>query len=133
MCHELNLFIYFKDPRYFTSVVRPFIRNKMEKEFVDFWLLEDMEKLEDYTNVDLFHSLNCLEKCLLVSTYVKHDRELATILANRIGTGATKDELYNELFDDVLNFDMLDNEQALKFEQTDSASQASRAEEEKGN
>jgi hypothetical protein len=38
-CHELNIFIYFKDPEYFQKVVREYIENKMEKTFVDFYLL----------------------------------------------------------------------------------------------
>jgi hypothetical protein len=37
--HEMNLFLYFKDPEYFEKIARPFLVNKMEKTFVDFWLL----------------------------------------------------------------------------------------------
>lgn len=38
-CHELNFFLYVKDKPFFNEVVRPFIRNKMEKTFVDWYLL----------------------------------------------------------------------------------------------
>lgn len=43
-CHELNLFIYFKDPKFFKTVVKPFIKNKIEKTFVDFFLLHEWKK-----------------------------------------------------------------------------------------
>lgn len=39
-CHEFNVFLKLKDPKYFEEVVRPFLSNKMEKTFVDYWLLE---------------------------------------------------------------------------------------------
>jgi hypothetical protein len=48
-CHELNLFLKMKDPEYFESVVRPFLANKIEKTFVDYWLLDldaDMKTFE---------------------------------------------------------------------------------------
>ena len=38
-CHELNTFIKFKDPDYFSKVVEPFISNKLNKTFVDLALL----------------------------------------------------------------------------------------------
>ena len=38
-CHEFNLFLKMKDPQYFEAVVKPFLMNKIEKTFVDYWLL----------------------------------------------------------------------------------------------
>lgn len=37
-----------KDPDFFESVVRPFLINKMEKTFVDFWLLDMDDALMTY-------------------------------------------------------------------------------------
>lgn len=37
-----------KDPQYFEQVVKPFLLNKMEKTFVDYWLLELDEALWPY-------------------------------------------------------------------------------------
>ena len=34
-----------KDPAYFDQVVRPFLTNKIEKTFVDYWLLDYDEAL----------------------------------------------------------------------------------------
>lgn len=47
-CHELNIFLYFKDYTFFEEVVRPFIRNKIEKRFVDYFLLNDKDNLNVY-------------------------------------------------------------------------------------
>jgi hypothetical protein len=43
-CHELHFFLRRKDPAFFASVVRPFLENKMDKTFLDEWLLDrDLE------------------------------------------------------------------------------------------
>ena len=46
--HELNLFIRSKDPLYFTRTVRPFLVNKLEKTFVDYWLLGMAESMTQF-------------------------------------------------------------------------------------
>jgi hypothetical protein len=38
-CHELNIFIFFKDRPYFDEIVRPYLSHKMEKTFIDYYLL----------------------------------------------------------------------------------------------
>jgi len=40
MCHELNLFLFFKDLAYFETYVKEFLVNKLEKTFVDYFLLQ---------------------------------------------------------------------------------------------
>ena len=64
-CHELNTFIKFKDPGYFSKVVEPFISNKLNKTFVDLALLGDIEALH-YCSVEKFQQLNAFEQALLV-------------------------------------------------------------------
>lgn len=61
-CHELNLFLYRRDADFFRSVVRPFIEQKAEKQFVDFWLLE--KPLDSFLAIDRFQQLNTLERVL---------------------------------------------------------------------
>jgi len=51
-CHELHLFIFFKDRIYFEQVVKPYLASKMEKTFVDFYLLEMFEKVLPFATVD---------------------------------------------------------------------------------
>ncbi len=38
--HEFNLFLRLKDPQFFENAVKPFLFNKIEKTFVDYWLLD---------------------------------------------------------------------------------------------
>ena len=38
--HEFNLFLKLKDPSFFDKAVKPFLSNKIEKTFVDYWLLD---------------------------------------------------------------------------------------------
>ncbi|KAG0277719.1 hypothetical protein BGZ95_005470 [Linnemannia exigua] len=62
-CHELNLFLYKKDRKYFDDVVAPFIKNKLIKSFIDDYLIGT--SLEKYTTLKEFNLLTCMEKCLL--------------------------------------------------------------------
>jgi hypothetical protein len=47
-CHELNFFIAKRDPAYFTQVVQPFLETKMEKQFMDHYLLGHFDKCLAY-------------------------------------------------------------------------------------
>jgi Fe2+ or Zn2+ uptake regulation protein len=51
-CHEFNFFLFKKDPGYFSKIVKPLIEYKMEKTFVDFYLLGQYQHL-----VSIFNSL----------------------------------------------------------------------------
>lgn len=62
-CHELHFFLYRRDPEFFKAVVRPFLANKLEKQFVDRWLLD--EPLEEYLQPWQFDRLNAFERVLL--------------------------------------------------------------------
>ena len=62
-CHELNFFIYQKDPEFFQSVVRPYLKNKHHRTFLDEWLLEyDLQK---YLQPWEYSQLNVVERILL--------------------------------------------------------------------
>jgi hypothetical protein len=45
ICHELNVFIKRNDPEFFKKVVQPFIKSKINKAFVDLYLLNDQAVL----------------------------------------------------------------------------------------
>ena len=93
VCHEVNLFLFFKDPEYFKTVVRPFISNKMEKSFIDLWLVGDRDAVVKYKNIELLDRLNTLEKCLLISEVVKDSKEEAKVIADRIKLLSDQKEL----------------------------------------
>ncbi|HUQ04643.1 MAG TPA: hypothetical protein VM261_19215 [Kofleriaceae bacterium] len=62
-CHELALFIYFKDRPLFEEALRPYLASKLHKTFVDHWLLD--EDLSPYLVSWRFARLNALERALL--------------------------------------------------------------------
>ena len=62
-CHELNFFLCQKDPEFFQHVVLPHLANKMDKTFLDCWLVQD--DLRDYLRTWDHAQLNIVERILL--------------------------------------------------------------------
>ena len=63
VCHELNLFLLVHDLPFFDRVVRPYLANKMQKQFMDDYLLgSDLSK---YTQPWRLAQLNAVERVLL--------------------------------------------------------------------
>lgn len=73
-CHELNFFLFKRDKPFFNEIVKPFIRNKMEKTFVDWYLLaiectpnQFTERILSYIDgFSFYEELNGFELCLLI-------------------------------------------------------------------
>ncbi|ORZ18099.1 hypothetical protein BCR42DRAFT_413153 [Absidia repens] len=62
--HELNLWIKYKDTSYFENNIKPFIKDKIDKTFMDDYLID--ADLTRYANdLYLFQQLNVAEKALL--------------------------------------------------------------------
>ena len=57
-CHEINIFLYFKDIIFFENVVKPFLKNKIQKTFVDFFLLDMKTEIIKYSEVSKISKLN---------------------------------------------------------------------------
>ncbi|KRW99096.1 hypothetical protein PPERSA_07349 [Pseudocohnilembus persalinus] len=74
-CHEINIFLYIKDKPFFEEVVKPFIANKIEKSFVDYFLLDDKQVLNQYAQTHQLSLMNYMEKCLLVSYLAKNEQK----------------------------------------------------------
>ena len=71
VCHELNFFLSKRDPEFFNSVVRPFLLCKMEKTFVDHYLLGNHKDLAvGYQSINKLNKLNTFEKCLLIDSFI---------------------------------------------------------------
>jgi len=62
-CHELNFFLFKKDPELFKEVVRPYLENKLERTFLDDWLLG--RDMRPYLDAWAFERLNAVERILL--------------------------------------------------------------------
>jgi hypothetical protein len=62
-CHELHLFLYFRDRAFFDAVIRPYLQHKRVKTFLDHWLLD--ADLTPYTEPARLARLNACERALL--------------------------------------------------------------------
>ncbi|HMO13362.1 MAG TPA: hypothetical protein PKD64_06235 [Pirellulaceae bacterium] len=62
-CHELHLFLRHKDPAFFDEVVKPYLSQKRDKTFLDYFLLGS--ELDNYINSWQFDQLNTVERALL--------------------------------------------------------------------
>lgn len=113
----MNLFIRKRDPEYFRAVVVPLIQCKMEKQFIDYYLLEDYAHVAQY--FEKVDQLNAMEQCLLVDSLIQvGEEEKATMLAKRLDELMEKErsadpngtvQRENKIFDLVLNLNNLSN------------------------
>ncbi|MCB9878068.1 MAG: hypothetical protein H6835_10745 [Planctomycetes bacterium] len=62
-CHEVHFFLWNKDRAFFDRIVRPYLQNKLDKTFLDRWLLE--QDLTEFLQPWAFERLNVVEKILL--------------------------------------------------------------------
>lgn len=76
-CHELNIFLWKKDPEFFKAVIQPYLKNKKEKTFIDDFLIG--RDLTAYLRPQRFNRLNVFEKVLL-STRVSREKTVAAYL-----------------------------------------------------
>ena len=72
VCHELNFFLSRRDPEFFSIVIRPFLQCKMEKTFIDHYLLGNFKELiATNISMDKVYTLNIFEKCLLIDALIQ--------------------------------------------------------------
>eukprot|EP01022_Parablepharisma_sp_SALTPOND_P023502 TRINITY_DN4_c0_g1_i6.p1 TRINITY_DN4_c0_g1~~TRINITY_DN4_c0_g1_i6.p1 ORF type:complete len:2304 (-),score=338.43 TRINITY_DN4_c0_g1_i6:3914-10825(-) len=111
--HELHLFIYKKDPEYFNKVVKVYLQNKMEKTFIDYYLLGNITEMLEFANSpSMFESMNPLEKALLVEALVLNGKkDLAKGIAQRMRNALLSQKKtaaeQNRIFDTVLSLGAL--------------------------
>ncbi|MSU34164.1 MAG: hypothetical protein EXS36_03450 [Pedosphaera sp.] len=84
-CHELNLFLSRKDPKFFAEVIKPYLLNKQNPTFLDDYLLE--ADLKRYLEPWAYARLNVVERVLLArrlpgeaAPTARHLRELWELL-----------------------------------------------------
>ncbi|RKO85252.1 hypothetical protein BDK51DRAFT_35210, partial [Blyttiomyces helicus] len=64
VCHELNLFLKFKDPAFFAAVVAPHLRDKAERDPIDVYLLADVHACRHLLATHRAKQLNAAERVL---------------------------------------------------------------------
>ncbi len=80
-CHEVHLFLYFKDRAFFDAVVRPHLAHKRTKTFIDHWLLE--AELAPYLEPRGLARLNAFELALLARR-MRGEPALVRLLDDRV-------------------------------------------------
>ncbi|MCX7048726.1 MAG: hypothetical protein NTX50_24975, partial [Candidatus Sumerlaeota bacterium] len=102
--HELHFFLYKKDPAFFKVSVLPFLRNKKDKTFLDWWLIAAIDgnskapELSEWLKPWRHAQLNVVEKILLAQRLAA-DREGAARLVNEQFRLLPPDiDRYNHLF-----------------------------------
>lgn len=65
VCNEVNFYVYRKDTEFFNSSVAPLLRSKVQKGFMDLYMLGD--DVSAYASVTKYQSLNTLERILLAN------------------------------------------------------------------
>ena len=105
--HEINLFLYFKYPKLFDKYVKNMLKYKYEKTFIDYFLLDDYEKLLDYLNPLKIKLLPINELCLLMIKIVEKKPDEAKKIKDIIKSRIEKpEEIENLLF---TNFNIMMN------------------------
>jgi hypothetical protein len=111
-CHELNYFLSKKDPQFFGEVVRPYLKNKKDKTFLDRFLIGD--DLSRYLEPWEYGRLNTVERVLLAQRVngeqdrtARHLNELLRLLPPNIDR-----QLF--LFDAGVQAGGLDTDDAVK-------------------
>ena len=89
--HETNIYLYFHHNDFFNKYIYPILKYKSEKTFIDFFLLDDKEKIKEYCELQNINQLNIFEKCLLIYSIRKENKDLAISLARQI-----RSECYKE-------------------------------------
>ena len=112
--HELNLFLFFKDRAYFEGYIKPFLMNKIEKTFVDYFLLEDNEGILNYSSLDKITKLNAMEKVLLLIYLLNNKKideatSIAQYLENENKTISYDKKTFKKYFDTILGSKSIEN------------------------
>ncbi|MCR9244733.1 MAG: hypothetical protein NXI31_06860 [bacterium] len=96
-CHELHFFVYQKDREFFDAVIRPFLRQKMHKTFLDHWLLGN--DLRHYLDPWRFAQLNLVEQILLAQRLDGAERQaVGRLVQEQFELVPVQRERFAELF-----------------------------------
>ena len=110
-CHELNFFIYKKDPPFFQNVVKPYLANKKHKTFMDMWLLE--MDLNEFLQPWAFDRLNTVERVLLAQRIVGEMTKTERYMNDLYRLQPPNLERFQVLFNTAVQGSLLDVETRL--------------------
>jgi hypothetical protein len=110
-CHELHLFLYFKDRAFFDAVIRPYLAHKRTKTFVDHFLLDT--DLSPYLEPWRIAQLNAVERALLAQR-IRSDSALVRLLADPVAVQPPDPARDTLLIDTLLGASRLDADSAIE-------------------
>ena len=110
--HEVNIYLYFHHNDFFNKYVFPIIKYKSEKTFIDYFLINDNDKIKEYSKPQNIIQLNVFEKCLLIYSIRKENKELAHSIARQIRAECPKENQreLKRLFNIALNLKSIEEE-----------------------
>ena len=110
--HEVNIYLYFHHNEFFNKYVYPIIKYKSEKTFIDYFLINDSEKIKEYSHPQNISQLNVFEKCLFIYSIRKENKELAHSIARQIRAECPKENQreLKRLFNIALNLKSIEEE-----------------------
>ena len=82
--YEVNIYLYFHHNEFFLKYIFPIIKYKSEKTFIDYFLINDKNKIKEYSKAPKIYKLNIFEKCLLIYAIRNENKELSNSLAREI-------------------------------------------------
>ncbi|HEY5928098.1 MAG TPA: hypothetical protein VIV11_40705 [Kofleriaceae bacterium] len=110
-CHELHLFLYYKDRPFFDAVVKPYLVHKRTKTFVDHWLLD--ADLVPYLEPLRLQRLNAVERALLARRLLA-EPAIPRLLADEVNVQAPDPELDTRIIDALLGAATLEADSELQ-------------------
>jgi hypothetical protein len=105
-CHELNFFLYRKDPAFFAKVIEPYLKNKKDKTFMDHWLLGN--DISGYLEPWRFERLNTVERVLLGKRLAGQEASVIRDTRERVDLIPPDMEAFNHRFDTALQASSLE-------------------------
>jgi hypothetical protein len=114
-CHELNFFIYHKDPEFFREVITPYLTNKQDKTFLDLWLLGD--DLNEYLSPWKYNRLNVVEQSLLARRVAEQRTGIVRDVQDRWDLIPRDRDRWNIIFETALKGSALDATLAMDGEE----------------
>jgi hypothetical protein len=113
-CHELNFFLFQKDPEFFQATILPYLKNKKDKQFLDRWLLSD--DLSEYVQPWQYAQLNVVERILLSQRLADDRQHTVRDVGDRFDLIPPDIERANFLFDTAVKGSALETGDKLGLE-----------------
>jgi hypothetical protein len=113
-CHELNFFLFKRDPEFFRQAVLPYLANKRDRTFLDRWFLN--ENLVEYLGPWTHERLNVVEQILLAQKIEGERRPTSRHVTDLFDLIPPDVDRFNLLFETAVKGGALDTNDAFGFD-----------------